>query len=73
MIETFFNLRVLGETLPLVLSGLWVTLLLGLASIVLGTGGGLALAVARIYARRWARWWPRPISTCSAPSRSWCC
>ena len=55
MIDTFFNVRVLAETMPLVLSGLWVTLLLGLASILLGTGGGLALAVARIYAPRWAR------------------
>ena len=55
MIETFFNLRVLTETMPLVLSGLWVTLLLGLASIFLGTGGGLALAVVRVYGPRWAR------------------
>ena len=45
VIDTFFNLRVLGETLPLVLSGLWVTVLLGAASIVLGNAGGLALAV----------------------------
>jgi polar amino acid transport system permease protein len=53
VIDTFFNLRVLGETLPLVLSGLWVTVLLGAASILLGNAGGLALAVARVYGRRW--------------------
>ena len=55
VIDTFFNLRVLGETLPLVLSGLWVTVLLGAASILLGNAGGLALAVARVYGRRWLR------------------
>lgn len=55
MIETFFNLRVLAETLPLVLSGLRVTALLGASSILLGTAGGLALAVVRVYGRRWAR------------------
>ncbi|MFL5332898.1 MAG: amino acid ABC transporter permease [Geminicoccaceae bacterium] len=55
VIDTFFNLRVLGETLPLVLSGLWVTVLLGAASILLGNAGGLGLAVARVYGRRWLR------------------
>jgi polar amino acid transport system permease protein len=53
IVDTFFNLRVLSETLPLVLSGLWVTVLLGAASIVLGTTGGLLLAVAGVYGRRW--------------------
>ena len=74
VIDTFFNVRVLAETLPLLLSGLWVTVLLGLTSIVLGIAGGLALALLRIYApSRCAGCWPRPTSTCSAPSRCWCC
>ncbi len=49
--ETFFNLRVFQQALPLLLTGLWVTLLLGAASIVLGMAGGLLLALARLYAR----------------------
>jgi polar amino acid transport system permease protein len=50
--QTFFNLRVLAETWPLLLSGLRVTLLLGLASIVLGMAGGLGTALLRIYGPR---------------------
>jgi polar amino acid transport system permease protein len=47
--QTFFNLRVLAETGPLLLAGLWVTVLLGLTSIVLGMAGGLGMALLRIY------------------------
>ena len=36
LIDTFFNARVFAETLPLLLRGLWVTIELGVASIVLG-------------------------------------
>jgi polar amino acid transport system permease protein len=49
LLQTFFNLDVLAQTWPLLLSGLRVTLLLGLASIVLGMAGGLATALLRIY------------------------
>jgi polar amino acid transport system permease protein len=49
LLRTFFNLDVLAQTWPLLLSGLRVTLLLGLASIVLGMAGGLAVALLRIY------------------------
>jgi polar amino acid transport system permease protein len=49
LFQTFFNLRVLAETGPLLLSGLWVTMLLGLTSIVLGMAGGLGMALLRIY------------------------
>ena len=49
LIQTFFNLDVLAQTWPLLLSGLRVTLLLGLASIVLGMAGGLATALLRLY------------------------
>jgi polar amino acid transport system permease protein len=49
LLRTFFNLDVLAQTWPLLLSGLRVTLLLGLASIVLGMAGGLATALLRIY------------------------
>ena len=50
--HTFFNLRVLSETWPLLLSGLWVTVLLGLTSIALGMAGGLGMALLRIYGRK---------------------
>ena len=50
LISTFFNLRVLRETLPLLLEGLSVTVLLGAASIVLGFVGGLATALLRLFA-----------------------
>ena len=49
LIETFFNLRVLRESLPLLLEGLGITVLLGLASIVLGTASGLLLALLRVF------------------------
>src|SRR5262245_40979386 len=55
VIDTFFNLRVLGETLPLVLSGPWVTVPVGRSSSLLGNAGGLALAIARVYGRPWLR------------------
>lgn len=49
LIDTFFNLRVLRETWPLLLEGLGITVLLGVASIVLGTAGGLLLALLRVF------------------------
>ena len=54
--ETFLNGRVFLETLPLVLSGLAVTLELGFASIVLGLLLGLVLALLRLYAARPWKW-----------------
>jgi polar amino acid transport system permease protein len=49
LVDTFFNLRVLGQTWPLLLEGLRVTILLGVTSIVLGIAGGLLLALLRLY------------------------
>lgn len=54
--DTFLNIRVFLETLPLILSGLSTTLLLGAACIAIGFVAGLALALARLYAGRWGRW-----------------
>ena len=48
--DTFLNVRVFVETLPLILSGLSTTLLLGFVCIALGSVAGLALALARLYA-----------------------
>ena len=49
LIDTFFNARVFAETLPLLLRGLWITIELGVASIVLGLILGLVLALLRLY------------------------
>lgn len=49
LIDTFFNWTVFKSTLPLLLEGLWVTILLGLVSIVAGSVTGLCLALVRVY------------------------
>ncbi|GGH20756.1 ABC transporter permease [Alsobacter metallidurans] len=54
--ETFLNYKVFVATLPLILSGLSTTLLLGVTSIVIGLALGLVLALARLYAARPWRW-----------------
>lgn len=51
LVDTFLNGRVFAQTLPLLLSGLSTTLLLGLVSISLGLAGGLAFALMRLYGR----------------------
>jgi len=51
-IDTFFNWDVLLSSLPLLLSGLKVTLLLGLVSVVAGLVLGLIIALVRLYASR---------------------
>jgi polar amino acid transport system permease protein len=48
--ETFLNWKVFVDTLPLLLRGLWITIGLGVAAIVLGAAGGLLLALLRLYA-----------------------
>lgn len=50
LINTFFNLNVLANSLPALLWGLVVTLEIGATSILAGLAGGLFLAVARLYA-----------------------
>lgn len=48
--DTFLNWKVFVQTLPLLLSGLTITIGLGLAAILLGFAGGMALALLRLYA-----------------------
>lgn len=50
--DTFFNIDVMRRSLPLLLKGLWVTIQLGVVSIVAGLAGGLVLALMRLYAPR---------------------
>ena len=54
--DTFLNWKVFVETLPLLLMGLWVTVGLGVAAVVLGALGGLLLALLRLYAPGPLRW-----------------
>lgn len=50
LLNTFFNLQVLADSLPALLWGLVVTLQIGVTSILAGLAGGLFLAVSRLYA-----------------------
>jgi polar amino acid transport system permease protein len=52
LIDTFLNARVFAETLPLLLRGLWVTIELGIVSIVLGLILGLFLALLGLFGPR---------------------
>jgi len=52
LVETFFNWDVFLSSLPLLLSGLKITLLLGVVSIVAGLVLGLVLGLIRIYGIR---------------------
>ncbi|MCB1448220.1 MAG: amino acid ABC transporter permease [Rhizobiaceae bacterium] len=53
-IDIFFNVDILRKAFPLLLSGLMNTVLLGIAAIVFGTGSGILICLARLYA-------PKPI------------
>ena len=55
IVRTFFNWPVLLDSLPLLLTGLWVTVQLGVASIIAGLAVGLAVALLRMYG-------PKPIA-----------
>ena len=49
LIDTIFNWSVFKSTLPQLLEGLGVTVLLGMVSIVLGLATGLVMALMRLY------------------------
>lgn len=55
LINTFFNIDVLIDSLPQLLWGLVVTLQIGITSIICGLAGGLLLAVSRLYAPRFVK------------------
>ena len=56
LIETFFNADTLIETFPFLLLGLWNTILLACAAIVLGSILGVSLCLIRIYGPRVPRY-----------------
>ena len=47
--DTFLNAEVMRRTFPLLMQGLWITVQLGLASILAGLVLGLGLAMTRLY------------------------
>jgi len=49
IVRTFFNWQVLTDSMPLLLTGLWVTIQLGVVSIVAGLILGLGVALLRMY------------------------
>lgn len=53
LIDTFFNVPVLIRTFPLLMSGLWITLQIGVVSIIAGLVLGLGLALVRLYGPFW--------------------
>lgn len=57
--DTFFNVPVLIRTFPLLMQGLWVTLQIGVVSIVAGLVLGLVLALFRLYGPVWLQFLTR--------------
>lgn len=57
--DTFFNVPVLVRTFPLLMQGLWVTLQIGVVSIVAGLVLGLGLALFRLYGPVWVQFLSR--------------
>ena len=56
LVDTFFNVEVLLRTWPLLMQGLWITIKLGLTSIVAGLVLGMLLALVRLYGPLPLRW-----------------
>lgn len=51
-IDIFFNWDVMVRAFPILMRGLWMTLLLGVTAIIFGTVLGIAIALARLYGPR---------------------
>jgi polar amino acid transport system permease protein len=56
LLNTFFDLDVLGNAFPALLRGLINTFLLGIASIALGIPAGLVIGLLRLYGPKWVRY-----------------
>ena len=54
LVDTFFNSDVMISAFPQLLRGLWMTIALGVVSILIGVSGGLVVSLIRLYA-------PKPI------------
>jgi polar amino acid transport system permease protein len=55
MIQQFFNLAIMAKAFPLVLSGLWTTLLICIVVIPLGLFGGVLVAAISLSHSAWLR------------------
>ena len=55
LIRSFFNLDILAQAWPILLSGFWMTVLLTLVVVPLGTFGGLAVALVSTSRNAFAR------------------
>jgi polar amino acid transport system permease protein len=56
VIQSFFNVEIVRAAWPILLSGLWNTLLLSAAVVPLGLLGGLLLALLASVRNPWVRW-----------------
>ena len=56
LLDTFFNVDVMARTLPMLMRGLWNTVLLSVTAIFFGIVVGVALCLVRLYAPRPLRW-----------------
>ena len=54
--DTFLNAGVFLRVLPLLLSGLWMTVRLAVLAVLFGVSGGLLVALLRLYAPTPVRW-----------------
>jgi polar amino acid transport system permease protein len=55
IIQQFFNVSIMSQALPLVLTGLWTTLLICVVVIPLGLTGGVLVAAVSLSRRAWLR------------------
>jgi polar amino acid transport system permease protein len=56
IVQQFFNLSIMGQALPLVLTGFWTTCLICLVVIPLGLSGGVLVAAISLSRNAWLRW-----------------
>ena len=56
MIEVFLNQEIILAAWPILLAGLWSTILLSLMVVPLGVIGGITLAILSTARSRWVRW-----------------
>ena len=56
MLQTFFNVYIIGAAWKIILAGLWNTVLLSLVVVPLGLSGGLILSLLAGVRNPWVRW-----------------
>ncbi|WP_426957315.1 amino acid ABC transporter permease [Muricoccus radiodurans] len=55
-VDAFLNIEIVQRAMPILLRGLWQTMLLALIVVPLGLAGGLVLALLSRARSRWVRW-----------------